>query len=86
VQSLKHCMRKLVALIYFMLLSSVLSLSLRSHRVFPARRAGVGALSRSFGNSRLLMKEKSSAELAEEGFTYDPKKIRNFSIIAHIGG
>ena len=31
------------------------------------------------------MKEKSSAEIAEDGFVYDPRKIRNFSIIAHIG-
>eukprot|EP01032_Pedospumella_encystans_P009001 gene9001-10624_t len=30
------------------------------------------------------MKEKSAAELAEELFVYDPRKIRNFSIIAHI--
>jgi len=69
-----------------MLFSSVLSYSLRpSSLLVNARRLGGGVLRRNYGNTCLKMKEKSAAELAEELFVYDPRKIRNFSIIAHIG-
>jgi hypothetical protein len=38
-----------------------------------------------FAVSELGMQTKSSGSEAELQFKYDPKKIRNFSIIAHIG-
>ena len=79
-------MNKLQAFLIVMLFSSVLSYSLRSSPLLAnARRLGSGVLRRNFVNTCLKMKEKSAAELAEELFVYDPRKIRNFSIIAHIG-
>ena len=44
-------------------------------------RCAVGLSRRPFS----AVKEMSSVEIAEVSFKYDPKKIRNFSIIAHIG-
>lgn len=70
--------------IFVMLVTSLLSHCVRSTHLITSRRLSIRPQCRYF-QSTCFMKDKSSAEIAEESFVYDPRKIRNFSIIAHIG-
>lgn len=67
-----------------MLVTTLLSHCLRSTRSIAPRTLNMRPPCRYYRSTN-FMKDKSGAEIAEQSFQYDPRKIRNFSIIAHIG-
>ena len=88
---LMHCIatKALYLFGFIMLVASVISLGrggtsrFLSRNVLSAQRRR--NLTLQVSAAIQSSKEKSAAEISEGGYVYDPKKIRNFSIIAHIG-
>ena len=85
---LMHCIAPKASYLlgFIMLVASVLSLGRGGTSRFLSRNVLSAQRRRNLTlQVSSAIQSKSAAEMSEGGYVYDPKKIRNFSIIAHIG-
>jgi hypothetical protein len=83
---MQHCEKLVYVFLGLFMLTAAFSL-VRPGRAFRSSSNALrvpALLGRKF-SSTATTKERNSIELKEDQYVYDPRKIRNFCIIAHIG-